>query len=64
MTENLLAFVDVEGLIAGHLGIEPPWDSEKLSNLMCVDPDEFDRHTALGDAQWAKILYDAVMDAR
>ena len=26
-----------------------------------VDPDDFDRHTALGDARWAKAIYEAVM---
>jgi hypothetical protein len=26
-----------------------------------VNPDDFDRHTALSDARWAKAIYDAVM---
>lgn len=38
----------------------PPWDSETLSGLVGVDPDDFDRHTALGDARWAKAVYEAV----
>lgn len=25
-----------------------------------VDPDDFDRHTALGDARWARAIYDAI----
>lgn len=39
----------------------PPWDSHGLSDALGVDPDDFDRHTALGDARWAKAIYEAVM---
>jgi oligoribonuclease (3'-5' exoribonuclease) len=39
----------------------PPWDSGELSRAVGVDPDDFDRHTALGDARWAKAIYQAVM---
>lgn len=53
--------VDVEALAAGKLGIEPPWDSEELSRAVGIDPDEIDRHTALGDARWAKAIYEAVL---
>jgi DNA polymerase III epsilon subunit-like protein len=53
--------VDVEALVAGKLGIAPPWDSNKLSADMGIDPEQFDRHTALGDARWAKALYEAVL---
>lgn len=52
--------VDVEAYAAGKLGMEPPWDSEELSTAVGVDPETFDRHTALGDARWAKAIYDAV----
>mgnify|MGYP001572383750 CR=1 FL=1 len=38
----------------------PPWDSNKLSRAIGVDPDDFDRHTALGDARWAKAMYEVV----
>lgn len=66
--------VDVEALAAGWLagrgtGMSspqdhvhaPPWKSADLSSLVGVDPEDFDRHTALGDARWAKAIYDAVM---
>jgi DNA polymerase III epsilon subunit-like protein len=53
--------VDCEALAAGKLGMEPTGDSMELSAAMGVDPDQFDRHTALGDARWAKALYEAVM---
>ncbi len=39
----------------------PPWKSDDLSRAVGVDPDDFDRHTALGDARWAKAIYVAVM---
>ena len=39
----------------------PPWKSDDLSRVIGVDPDDFDRHTALGDAKWARAIYDAVM---
>lgn len=53
--------VDVEALAAGALGQQPPWDSNELSLAVGVDPEQFDRHTALGDARWAKAIYDAVI---
>ena len=39
----------------------PPWDSNRLSRLVGVDPDDYDRHTALGDCRWAKAIYYAVL---
>lgn len=39
----------------------PPWKSDDLSRAVGVNPDDFDRHTALGDARWAKAIYEAVM---
>ena len=38
----------------------PPWNSNDLSRAVGVDPEQFDRHTALGDAKWARAIYDAV----
>lgn len=40
---------------------QPPWDSKDLSRAVGVAPEDFDRHTALGDARWARAIYDAVM---
>lgn len=37
-----------------------PWDSEAVSRAVGVDPKAFDRHTALGDARWARAIYEAV----
>lgn len=56
--------VDTEALIAGKFGIEPPWDSEELSRMVEVDPYGFDRHTAMGDARWARAEYEAVMNRK
>lgn len=59
--------IDVEALAAGYLAgdrryiAELPWKSEDLSGLLGVDPGRFERHTALGDARWARDIYDAVM---
>lgn len=53
--------VDVEALAAGIVQQPPPWDSSDLSRWVGVDPDEFEKHTALGDARWAKAIFDAVM---
>ncbi len=63
--------IDVEVLAAGCLAGRPscddspppapPWRSTDLSRAVGVDPDDFDRHTALGDARWAKAIYEAVM---
>lgn len=55
--------IDVENLAAGKLRMPPPWDSEELSRAVGVDPGRFDRHSALGDARWARAIYDAVMGA-
>lgn len=60
--------IDVEALAVGYTqGAHPdwgltvlPWKSEDLSNHVGVDPTRFDRHTALGDARWAKAMYEAI----
>lgn len=41
--------------------IDPPWSSDALSAALGVTINEADRHTALGDARWARDMYDAVM---
>jgi hypothetical protein len=53
--------VDVEALAAGSLGIEPPWKSDDLAAALDITVAGEDRHTALGDARWARAIYDAVM---
>lgn len=54
-------FVDVENLAAGQLQAHPPWDFDKLLGRYGIRYDERKRHTALGDAEVAERLYDAVM---
>lgn len=41
-------------------GVRPPqpWKSDELSRLIGVDPAQFDRHTALGDAKWCRAQWD------
>lgn len=53
--------IDVEALAAGHARVAPPWNSNDLSRAVGVEPDEFGRHTAMGDVRWAMAIYDAVM---
>lgn len=38
----------------------PPYKSDDLSRAVGVDPEQFDRHTAMGDVLWVKAQYDAV----
>jgi hypothetical protein len=55
--------IEVENLAIGHLAASgtmmfPPWNSEEVSKLLGVDvPDGDDRHTALGDAKWARRMF-------
>jgi hypothetical protein len=58
--------IDVENLVVGWLAARgklllPPWKSDELSLAVGVDPEQFDRHTAMGDVLWVKAQYDAVM---
>ncbi len=57
--------IDVENLAVGYLvsrGADlfarPPWDSNELSRAIGVNPDKFDRHTAMGDAKWCRAQWD------
>ncbi len=68
--------IDVEALAIGYLRghaagsgyymhgdpIFPPWKSDELSDALDVTmPEGDERHTALADARWAKVLYERVM---
>lgn len=44
-----------------HPTIALPWDSNRLSEQVGVDPEQFERHTAMGDVRWAMAIYDAVV---
>jgi len=57
---------DVENLVVGFLAargelMTPPYKSDDLSRAIGVDPDQFDRHTAMGDVLWVRAQYDALM---
>jgi oligoribonuclease (3'-5' exoribonuclease) len=39
----------------------PPWDSKMLSLAVGIDPESYEKHTARGDARWARDMYDAVV---
>lgn len=66
--------IDVEALAVGKIAQlhprdvpealavrKPPWKHTDLCRAIGVNPDDFDRHTALGDARMAKAVYEAVM---
>lgn len=66
--------IDVEALAAGWLAsstglggrvapdaYRPPYKHTDLVRALGIDPDSFERHTALGDARMAKATYEAVM---
>ena len=40
---------------------QPPWNSNGLSLTLGVKTPDEDRHTAIGDARWAKAIYEKVM---
>jgi hypothetical protein len=56
-----VSVLDENELVITHIDGRPPWNSGWLSRAVGVDPEGFDRHTALGDARWAKAIYEAVM---
>jgi hypothetical protein len=62
--------IDIEAMAVGYLkqrdGIHarvtaPPWDSHTLTEELGVTVPEADKHTALGDARWAKTMYEVMM---
>ena len=38
-----------------------PWKSDDLSAAIGITPPDKDRHTALGDARWAKTIYERIV---
>lgn len=61
--------IDVEALAVGYLSatgarelpIPLPWSSDDLTRQLGLDPvPDKERHTALGDARWARAIYDRV----
>lgn len=66
--------VDVEALAVGYLAgraglcedgccdlVRPPYKSDQLTEALGIEVDDMDKHTALGDARWAKAIYEKVM---
>lgn len=56
--------IDVEALAVGYLAakgerVDLPWSSDNTSRACGVEPPS-DRHTAMGDTDWARRLYDAI----
>jgi hypothetical protein len=60
--------IDVENVIVGFLAggsryelCTPPYDSNALSRAVGVDPDTYNRHTAMGDVLWVRAQWDSIM---
>ncbi len=57
--------VDIVTLAASRLGMfnqdAMPWSSEQVSRALNVDPNNYHRHSSLGDALWVRDMYDALI---
>ena len=58
--------IDVENLAVGYLSgrgepLPPlPWNSDDLSRAIGINPDDYRRHEAMADVEWARDIYDRV----
>lgn len=52
--------VDLKAIAGGALGLEPPWKTNELCELLSVDPPGKEAHTALGDARWNLMFYKGI----
>lgn len=59
--------IGVVPLMLGYLAAKglpiPAHKSEDLSRACGVEPDDFERHTAMGDVLWTQAIFDCVMGA-
>jgi hypothetical protein len=55
--------VCIENVLAGWFGVVPPYSSDELSMRMGVDPQKFERHTAMGDVLWVRAQWDTWLSA-
>jgi DNA polymerase III epsilon subunit-like protein len=55
--------IDIEALAAGYLGMRPPWDSDEISERLGLG-EPVGKHTAIGDARWAREVYEKVLYER
>lgn len=60
--------IDIENVVVGYLagtsgvlGALPPYRSDDLSRAIGVNPDDFVRHTAMGDAKWVRAQWDTIV---
>lgn len=58
--------IDIETMAVGYtLGktgdlASLPWSSDDISEAVCVEPEQFSRHTAMGDVRWIMAQFDAI----
>lgn len=63
--KRLTPTVNADRIAAIEAALRQPWKSRDLSRLLGVEPPAPDvAHTALGDARWARDVYDAAMGGR
>jgi len=60
--------LDITAVAWGHLvgigqaeGLRWPLSSEEISLCLGIDPDGYDRHTALGDCRWVRDQWDVII---
>lgn len=59
---------DISSVAKGYLAARgelpsPPWKSEGLSRAIGINPQNYERHTAMGDSYWVRDQYDRIMPA-
>ena len=58
--------IELENLAIGYLAgrgepLPPlPWNSDDLSRAIGINPDDYRRHEAMADVEWARDIYDRV----
>lgn len=51
---------DPKLIVSSSILPQVPWKSDALSRQIGVNPDDFERHAALGDARWVRAQWDAM----
>ena len=54
--------IDVETLVAGKLGIRPPYDTDELTRRALGEWDDSHKHEAMADVEWDLALYASAYD--
>lgn len=52
--------IDVKAVAAGKLNMKPPWSTDKMCAKLGIDVPGVRAHTALGDAEWNRDVWEAI----